>query len=330
MMVLKTLRNRFLLIAGMAVLIGCASTAPSAGSPSPPVTREPSITTATSPDATPPPSDDPSPLAEPSAAGSVGPSVGLRTDWIAETIVDRVRMRSLPEIDDRSIKYEPLLRTGTRLFVLDGPVAGSGYAWSQVVPIWSEGGPPTPRESGWVAVAGRDGEPWLRDAKLDCPEQIGWGDFAAIVKLGGAGGLSCYGSTELSFLATVLMNSGCITDGGGSPLPDWLAGQNRAEYAFAAPWLEPAVLQPASEDCFPDIDLIGPAFHPDSFENPVGDLPLTSGSMYQVTAHYDDSAAATCIEPDPEFAGDRTALVTSCRMTLVVTRIEPFAGIDEG
>ena len=83
----------------------------------------------------------------------------------ARTVSDRVRIRSLPAISDASIKYEPLLRLGARLTILDGPVLGNGYAWYHVtVPASTRSGS-TPI-TGWVAAAGLDGERWL---KADAP-----------------------------------------------------------------------------------------------------------------------------------------------------------------
>ncbi len=81
------------------------------------------------------------------------------------TVSDRVRVRSLPEISDASIKYEPLLRLGARVTILDGPLLGDGYAWYHVtVPASTKSGS-TPI-TGWVAAAGLDGERWL---KADAP-----------------------------------------------------------------------------------------------------------------------------------------------------------------
>ena len=55
--------------------------------------------------------------------------------------------------------YKPWLPTGTALKVLDGPVSGSGYTWYEVEPVSfaALSGP----GHGWVAMAGKDGEPWI-------------------------------------------------------------------------------------------------------------------------------------------------------------------------
>jgi serpin B len=59
--------------------------------------------------------------------------------------------------------YEPVLPLGTTLTVLDEPVEGSGYTWYKVTPVTFAGlsGP----GFGWVAQAGKDGEPWIGPAE---------------------------------------------------------------------------------------------------------------------------------------------------------------------
>jgi hypothetical protein len=80
-------------------------------------------------------------------------------DVASRTVSDRLRVRSLPEISDASIRYEPLLPLGTEVRVLDGPVLGSGYVWYRVeTPVTDPTGHVL---SGWVAAAGKDGERWL-------------------------------------------------------------------------------------------------------------------------------------------------------------------------
>jgi hypothetical protein len=52
-----------------------------------------------------------------------------------------------------------VLPLGTELLVLDGPVIASGYTWFKVTPVTFDGleGP----GYGWVAMAGKDGQPWI-------------------------------------------------------------------------------------------------------------------------------------------------------------------------
>ena len=104
----------------------------------------------------------PSPGAPASAIPSATPSV-LPHDAVVVTVSDRLRVRSEPRVSDDSIMYEPVLPLGTELFVLDGPVPGSGYSWYKVAPVSFPGlaGP----GYGWVAMADKDGEPWIAPAQ---------------------------------------------------------------------------------------------------------------------------------------------------------------------
>jgi hypothetical protein len=59
--------------------------------------------------------------------------------------------------------YQPVLPIGTELFVLDGPVAASGYTWYKVAPVsFAELDGPG---SGWVAIADKNGDPWIAPAQ---------------------------------------------------------------------------------------------------------------------------------------------------------------------
>ncbi|MDQ2966370.1 MAG: hypothetical protein M3R57_11030, partial [Chloroflexota bacterium] len=91
-------------------------------------------------------------------------------------------------------------------------------------------------------------------------------------------------------------------------------GVDRTTYRLSAPpWLEAA-----RQD-------ITPAFHPDHFDLSAVSEPDLPAGVYLVTGHYDDPAAASC-EGDPTVGLDPVAQIAACRMTLVITRIEPYAG----
>jgi serpin B len=110
-----------------------------------------------------------SPTAAPTApAATPAPSAGRSDPFLKQVIVtasDRLRVRSEPRVSDDSIRYEPVLPLGTELTVLDGPVVASGYTWYKVAPVsfvLDDG-----VTEGWVAMAGKDGEPWI--ALADSP-----------------------------------------------------------------------------------------------------------------------------------------------------------------
>ena len=97
-------------------------------SPSQPVASPPT------PSADPSTSPLPSPSAEPTPAVTnppVDPTLDLES--FAVTLVDQLRVRSQPTVAESSVKLEPLLPAGVRLFVIEESVAADGYAWYHVV-----------------------------------------------------------------------------------------------------------------------------------------------------------------------------------------------------
>ena len=98
-----------------------------------------------------------SPVASPaaSAPAQADPFVGK----VVVTVTDDLVVRSQPRVADDSVIYRPYLPRGTELRVIDGPVKASGYTWYQVIPVsFVLTGRPA---NGWVAAAGKDGEPWI-------------------------------------------------------------------------------------------------------------------------------------------------------------------------
>ena len=147
-------------LAVVALVAGCSSSSPSSslmgGSPAPSQATLPATPTA-APSASPPATAAPAPAEIPVA---LDPFVGK----VVFTVSDNLVVRSEPRVSDDSVMYEPWLPTGTQLRVLDGPVNGSGFTWYEVEPVSfaALSGP----GHGWVAMAGKDGEPWIALAEL--------------------------------------------------------------------------------------------------------------------------------------------------------------------
>lgn len=106
----------------------------------------------------------PAPTSEPTARATASPTpaptpIVIEPGAVAVTVSDRLRVRSEPRVGDDSVMYEPVLPLGTELFVLDGPINASGFDWYKVAPVsFTELAGPG---YGWVAAAGKDGEPWI-------------------------------------------------------------------------------------------------------------------------------------------------------------------------
>jgi hypothetical protein len=223
----------------------------------------------------------------------------------AATVTDGLRVRSIPLVDDTSERYEPLLAKGTRLFVTDGPVLGSGYVWYRVVVpgITRAGGEPM---IGWVAVAGKDGELWAQDVALGCPAADQPIALADIARLGGGaipdGGLSCYGDAALTTSASVQIS--CAgTEPSSTDAVAWLAA--------------PARMTARLSDADAAIDV---RVHPElAGRTPCDRAP---GERWTVTGHFDDVDSESCATTAPNEAAGELAIYR-CRTIFVVTDLAP-------
>jgi hypothetical protein len=183
-----------------------------------------------------------------------------------------------------SIKLEPLLRTKTVLFVVDGPVAAGGYDWYEVMPF--DGIAPT----GWVAAAAKDGTPWLAPASLACPESPL--DAQAILDLSSLGGLVCYGDREIQLVGDITCENADVDRVFGGP--EWLGSGHYCQ-----------------------LDLGGETR--EFFDGGIEGLGLPTRGRALVTGHFDDPEALTCawaVEPP---APDPAMVVVSCRAMFVAT-----------
>jgi hypothetical protein len=147
--------------------------------------------------ATSPASPIPSPSAAPSpsdlAVGSPTVTPVFVPDTFIVTISSGLRVRSKPEVSDTSAKLTPLLPLGTPLFVVSGPVAGSGFDWYLVAPMKGD------LPSGWIAT-GRPGDPWLDDATIACPSRpAGPSELGKLVGSNALLALSCFGGHKFRF-----------------------------------------------------------------------------------------------------------------------------------
>jgi serine protease inhibitor len=133
---------------------GTASPPPSGSTPTPAAPATPGA-----PSAPPLAPATPAPAATPTPAPGSTDTTAFAPGALAVTVSDSIRVRSQPRVSDDSVRYQPLLPTGTQLVITGGPTRASGYTWYRVVPldVTLDGGV----EEGWVAVADHDGTPWV-------------------------------------------------------------------------------------------------------------------------------------------------------------------------
>ena len=265
---------------------------PSAGSiktPTPDVTPEPS----------PVPTPEPTPI--PPIAAWPGP---LRVDGFADVLVTDLAIRSEASVATDS-KVLGRLTTGDRVFILKGPVEGSGFAWYQVAPRdWESGEKPV----GWIAAGSRDGEPWLEGRTPDCPPlPVEIGTLAAMTSFER---LSCFESRDLTFNAGI--------------------GEWADDFGPTHPWGTPDWLDPIGAGRSIG-DLGDVAFAPGLELR--GELPGDEESDlgYRVRGHFDDPASSTCRSGTVEWNDETNTetrhkdpavqSVLACRTRFVVTEV---------
>jgi hypothetical protein len=276
-----------------------ATSAPDAvGSSAPSSMPRLTVAPSDSADSTPPTAQTeapPTPL-PPCPAGA--PATTFKRDAIVCVAAGPLRLRSKPSTADDSVKFEPLLQTGQRLFVMDGPTNGSGYGWYQV-----QATPGTPGFGvGWVAAAAKDGTPWLALVSVSCPPTPALRDLVAMDAMER---LHCFGSRAFTFTDTVTWGPMC-GDGVILESPAWMAGcasmfwwgGNGSGLVVGVP---------------PELATFADEVEPDA------------GFTATITAHMDDSIAGSC-KPSL-FENDDVALRTAgvvlvCRTTFIATAFQ--------
>jgi len=215
-------------------------------------------------------------------------------------------------VSGASKKLDPLLQSGQPVFVVKGPIAGSGYHWYEVQPL---GGAQTfPRlPFGWVAAADKTGEPWISGGGFVCPTTPK--TFAAFFALEPLAWVACFGRKSMTFPARLAdPEATCGVDIGWTVTPDWLAS--------TCPQPKFIVFDPKSNEnsIYSVIDpgLDTSAFRPGP--------EMKEWIAVNVTGHFDHKAAPTCkgisTEPTVAVPIGRDEIITGCRATFVITGIK--------
>jgi hypothetical protein len=240
------------------------------------------------------------------------PSPEIRVGSIARVVTDGLRVRSRPEVSDASKKFEPLLKRGQDLFIVKGPVAGSGYRWYEVQPIGNGIDDAVP--FGWVAAGDKTGEPWIKGGGFDCPAKPT--TVASFVALEPLAWVACHGRKAIAFPARLAdPEATCGVDIGWTITPGWLAS--------TCPHPEFIVLDTRStpDDSF--YSVIDPSLDTRAFRP---GPERKDWIAVKVTGHFDHKAAQKCkgisTENDIKVPIGRDEIITGCRATFVITAIE--------
>jgi hypothetical protein len=236
--------------------------------------------------------------------GSVSPAPKPTDTFVGRVVTtlagDGLRVRSKPRIGDDSHKFEPLLPLGTQLYVLDGPVSASGYAWYEVAPLASRTQP-----TGWIASAGLDGQPWIAAGAFDCPPAPT--DFRSLAALPPAVGLACFPRVPITVQAR-LISCNCDMDGAWYT-PSWFSLGSGPPALLVEPGVTRA---PPNPDDWFALNLDPNGEHQDV-------LPV--GQIVEVIGIFDHPAAANCTRT--EMDGEPVAS-QGCRLEFAVTHLLVF------
>jgi len=249
----------------------------------------------------------------------------LRPDTFASVVTDDLRVRTEPFVGETSRKLEPLLWNGVDLFVIAGPVAGSGYDWYLVEPMGEVDLQinPDPPPPGWVAAASHDGEPWLAPSGVECFETpLGWLAFELVDRPNGLTGLSCFGDRKLHFTAGLSVESAercTYTTGPWSIEPAWLASCQKPSYSLAD----------SDADLTDDAHALAVTIAPSVDLRALPHLEANQWLVVDVVGQYAHPAAESCRATptggDGEGPPRPEVVVLRCREQFVVTSLTAHA-----
>lgn len=257
------------------------------------------------------PSRTPPPTAYTYLPGRPGP---LQVNAFATVLADDLVVRSSPSVGTDSKVLAPHLTVGRRVFVLDGPVAGSGYDWYLVDPL--PPGSDTFPHFGWVAAASLDGVPWIAGLTLACPAlPVTIGQITAIFDLER---VACFGNVPLSFEGYAW----------SMPAADW-----PADWWTSPSWLLPLVHQEFVGDYNHGLAVVyAPGSDIARTPDELVDDPPGNGIRYRITGHFNDPAAVSCRQRWRDPVTGRTQerppelVRLACRAQFVVTERESLEG----
>ena len=161
--------------------------------------------------------------------------------------------------------------------------------------------------NGWIAIASRDGDPWVRRDESGC-DSIG-PSVAGLAAMSPGEALGCLGAQEVTFDAKIV---DCMCDVDGPQIqPAWF-GWYQSRVAGAPTTLELLDLDGRRGD------RLAPFFAHFTPDAVLPD-PLPLGREVQVTGRFDHPSAGECTYGDSEESDPDPVLV--CRATFVITGV---------
>lgn len=225
----------------------------------------------------------PTSTAIPSEASTLGP------DQFAEVVTSDLVVRSAPGTGADSEISPQWLDAPLKVYVVDGPTMADGYTWYLVTSVLEPVLEATP--SGWVAAAGKDGEPWLVPYTMPCRMEPTMDELLAMQALQRLG---CYGGREFTLKGFL---NGCASAAGGP----WETG------CFVyGPGFDIDATRPPCIDLCPERALI---VH-------FAELPESDEGRISFSGHFDDPAAWRCA---PGASALALLDVLGCRTQFVAT-----------
>jgi hypothetical protein len=226
---------------------------------------------------------------------------------------DGLRVRSAPGTGTDSKKLDPLLPKGTRMFIVDGPVAANGMDWYEVKASHDEG------LFGWVS-SGKNGEQWIRKSAPKCPDKL---DETAVWKVPAMDFLLCYGDAPITLSAVSWEYGGIDTGEGGeycpwtgadsfcSLEPEWLSRDRYFEYGQGGSGDESGIAVVA----------------PDAYSEP-GIGPPARRVMLTLAMDAPESAGCRVLDGRGRDVVPAEQAILGCRLTFVVREME-WEPVDE-
>jgi hypothetical protein len=214
-----------------------------------------------------------SPSPTPTSITSPSPPGFARHDILQVVTTDLV-VRSAPGTGADSEIHPLRISSPTMLYVFDGPVHADGYDRYLVLPS-THSYEPSGLVVGWVAAAGKDGEGWIGQPSVDCPDS----NLEEIAAASEVVRLVCFGGQTLTLEGELL---GCLErDPAASPAMIW---QNRCGLMRF--------------DCCPDV-VPFPSGIGIWFDGDIGPTSYAQPLSVAVDGHFADPGANSC----PDIAG---------------------------